>query len=141
MIETVKIAIPAAPLANATLTLFDTTAAVGWAHGAGQMRALNVSRITLVLLRTSHGSAASGFHAYGSSDKGTNMDELAFADSAGTATMPRTISAATTAEAIHEFLVGHLDDFKLTFVNGASNQTTWRGYLILTLGETGTTEE
>ena len=121
--ERARLAVPAAPAIGATIDLFNSVTT----YGAGQMRMLCVDRVQINFQSISHGSAANGLKAYASSDGGTNWDEVDFADSTGTATMPDTVAASTAgADNIYDFWLAAYSDFKLTYTNGGTKPTTWR---------------
>lgn len=126
--QSTRITVPAAPAGDAAITLFDSTA---FAWGGGQLRAQRAKKLHVVFERTSHASAASGLVASASSNKGVTWDALLFPDSVGTATMPHTVPACTADAERHSFDISDLDDFKVTFTNGADAQTTWRVYCVL----------
>jgi hypothetical protein len=113
-------AVPAAPGISATITLFDSTVA----FGVGQMAALGIARVGVNFLNISHGSAASGFKAYSSSNGGTTWDQIDFGSA-----MPATVSASTpNVDDVRDFLVSQYPELKLTYTNGGTSPTPWRVY-------------
>jgi hypothetical protein len=122
--ETSRIAVPAAPAANAAVTLYDSTLV----HGPKQMRAQNVSQVIVSFLNISHASATNGLVATQSSDGGTNWDQAVFANpTSGTATMPCTVPASSAGvDGGYSFDVHEFDDFKLVFTLSNNTLTAWR---------------
>lgn len=93
-----------------TYKLFDSTVS----FAAGQMRTLNLSRITFDVKNSQAGT----LNAYRSVDKGTNWDQF---DTRAVA-----IAAAGTISGPFDYLVDTYSDLKLEWVNGGVAQATWR---------------
>lgn len=79
------------------------------------LRAHNISRISFALKNSHLGT----LKAYRSTDKGANWTQFG-GDVAVAA------SAATDISGPYDYLVDTYSDFRLSWVNGASAQTTWR---------------
>lgn len=87
------------------------------------LAAHNVARIEFTLTNSHAGT----LKAYRSVDKGTNWDQVG-GDIAVAA------SAATDINGPYDFLVDPYADFKITWTNGGSAQTTWRPGVSLIIG-------
>jgi hypothetical protein len=123
MQETVKYASPTAPASGATAVLFNSVSALG---AAKMMRTYGLTMVQVFYGRLSHDSAASGLKAYYSTDGGANWYQMDYKDSAGSSTMPKTITAPGADKNVFEsFDVSMVDDFKLEHTNSANVLTAW----------------
>lgn len=122
--ETVIFGAVTAPIANQTITLFDSTVALG---GPGRMRMMNLTMLEVNFIRLGvNGSAASGLVPKESPDGGTNWYGMDFKDSAGTGTMPVTVAAlAANANKLHTFVINNIRDFQLLYTQSGTAPTTW----------------
>ena len=117
--ESARFAWPSAPTAGATVTMFDSSAA----FSKKMMRTVDCTRVQVNFLSVDVASATNGLKAYGSSDGGTNWDQV---DLNGT--MPATVAASTSGQDnSHDFWVAKYDDFKVTYTCGTTGVSTWRG--------------
>jgi len=102
-----------------TYIMFDSTvtfAAPNHSNGKSTgLREHNISRV-IFAVENSH---AGTLKAYRSIDKGTNWDQVA-----GDFTVAA--ASATDISGPYDFLVDTYSDFRISWVNGGSAQTTWR---------------
>lgn len=131
--ESVRVAPPAAPGNNATVTLFDSTQV----FGKKMMRTLGIGRVHLSFTGLDQASAASGLAGYQSGDGGVNWDPFAFGYSgSATGTLPATVAAATASDSsTFDIFVGVSDDVKFTFTAGATGPSTWRPVIMYRVGD------
>jgi hypothetical protein len=103
-----------------TYIMFDSTT---WPLAAGNLQ-LWATRIKFGVENSHLGT----LKAYHSIDKGTNWDQVG-GDIAVAA------AAATDISGPYDYLVDTYKDFRLSWVNGGSAQTTWRPVLTITRGD------
>lgn len=115
------IAPPAAPGNGATISLVDTTK---WSPGGIDttksmkvIALMGISRIVVSFLSVDQASAASGLIAYGSSNGGTNFDQI----QAGA-----TVNATSSAAQVFDYEVDAYDDVKIAYTAGGTGPTVWR---------------
>jgi hypothetical protein len=107
----------AAPTANATVVLFDSTK-----HLPGGLSQNGIGRIQISFIGLDQASAAGGLIGYSSPDKGTTWYPFKF----GGTTLPATVAADTGADhSAYDIFVGTEEDVKFTFTAGATPPTVW----------------
>jgi hypothetical protein len=108
--------------------MFDSTVTFGVSiDGDSRNQTLNahgVSRVVFTLKNSHLGT----LKAYESMDKGANWVQVGGDISVAAA-------AATDVNGPYDFLVDAYDDFRLTWTNGGSAQTTWRPGVQLIIGD------
>lgn len=120
MSESPSVAFPStAPTGSATTVIFDsTTVGSGWF-----LRHVGANRFETVIQNDQTGT----LKAYWSDNKGTNWNQY---DSQAVA-----IPAANTSSGPYDYHLDAFKDFKLEWVNGGTNQATWRGTSTLVCGD------
>ena len=116
-----EIAAPAAPGNGATITLVDTTK---WSPGGVDttksmkvIPVMGINRIIVTFLSIDQASAANGLVGYGSSNGGTNFDQI----QAGA-----TVNVTSAAVQAFDYLVDPYDDVRILYTAGATGPTVWR---------------
>jgi len=113
-----------------TYVLFDSTVTFAAPNQSNSksttLSAHGISRIELTLVN----AVAGTLKGYRSVDKGANWDQVG-----GDIAVP--INAATDVNGPYDFLVDSYGDFRISWVNGGSTQTTWRPQISLIRGYHG----
>ena len=129
--QVIDIPAPAAPASGATITLFDST--VNFRPGVLGM--MGAGRLSVNFAQLSHVSATGGLKAYTSTNKGVNWDPTAMSVSGASATLPATVAATTSDNAVYDIAIKNERDFKLTYTNSANTLTAWRVSMKITFGD------
>ena len=126
-IESFYVKPPAAPGNNGTAILFDSTTMLGGEAYKG-LRINQIDRIIVSFLSVDQASAAAGLKNFASSDNGANWDPVA----AGVATI---ITAGAVQQS--DFPVQGYDDYRITWLAGATGPTVWRLSIQCVCGQRG----
>lgn len=120
---TIRVGCVAAPVAGATVTLFDSTATF---PGCG-LAMMGIDRIRFDFAGLDQPSAASGLIGYKSNDKGTTWYPSAFSASGSAESLPCTVDADTGSDGdSYEVFIGTPGDVKFTFTaSGTAPTTGW----------------
>lgn len=127
--EYVDLSPPSTPASGATVTLFNSTYGPGSTtaiYKAGVAR-LGLTRVMVSFYSVSHAAASGGLKWYGSSDGGSNWDQI----EAGT-DVPASSAGVVQTE---DFDAAPYRDVKLEYTASANTYTTWRVGVKLVRGD------
>lgn len=128
MHQDIKLEAPAVPTAGATVTLLDTSVALGKLG----LRALGYHRVLISFPGLDQASAANGLIGYASPDHGTTWRQETFAPSGDPNALPQTVAAATaTGFSVFDIDITAHEEVKFTFTASGSAPTVWTPVIVL----------
>ena len=124
----IRIGAPAAPGANATVVLFDSTVTF---NKAG-LRMMGIHRVVVSFPGLDTPSLTAGLIGYTSPDKGTNWYKATMAPAGDANALPQTVAAQTASDSDgFDIDVSDVDDFKLTYTATGTAPTVWKPVIML----------
>lgn len=130
MHQDIRLEVPARPTAGATVTLLDTSVALGKLG----LRSLGYHRVLFSFPSLDQASATGGLIGYTSGDHGTTWDQCAFAPASDPNALPQTVAASTATDCdSFDIDVTPHDDVKFTFTAGgtAPSAASWAQVVII----------
>jgi len=129
--QPIRISPPAAPAANATVVLFDST--VVFANMGLAM--MGITRVKLDFAGVNQPSASGGLIGYKSSDKGATWNACSFAALGSASSLPATVTADTGSDSCsYDIAVSSAADVKFTFTASGTGPTVWAPVITLQVG-------
>jgi len=129
MTEYLDVTATTTPTSGQTITLYNSTFGAGSTNGTypGGISRDRIARVVVTFYSVSHAAASGGLKIYGSSNGGSNWDQI----EAGT-DVPASSAGTTQSE---DFDVVPYRDVKIEYTASANSYTTWRVGVKLVQGD------